>query len=296
MVKKLLMAICLVMCVSFSSKAQNEVVTNEMIISLLKEGFGADEIIGLIEMGSERQIVFDLNAMRQLKEAGADSQLIKYIQKIAKVDHGYEGVYWWNPSDGGKPHKLHRTTFEFEQSGMNGGWLGVASVVAGVAGYGHTAGNLATVGVLSSSASIKKVAMPGEHARIVMTGAAASNPVFRFYFQKTADDSFEKTGDAWWFHMMNEIESPNEFQCIRMKSKKNKRTFPDGLSYSVMGFFANKTNKDIVEFEIKDISNNIFEVTFPNGLEPGEYCFFYKNGQNSKWFQEHMFGFDFSVQ
>ena len=81
-----------------------------------------------------------------------------------------------------------------------------------------------------------------------------------------------------------------------MKQKKSKRTFPDGISYSVGGFSAKKSTRDIIEFEIESISNNVFEVRFKEPLEPGEYCFFYKHGAQNRIFAEHMFGFDFSVQ
>lgn len=295
MIKRIFMTVCLMASMSFFAQAQNEVITTETIVNLLQEGFGSDEIIGLIETSPNREITFSIADMRKLKQAGADSGLITYIQKIAKVDQGYEGVLWWNPSDGGKPRKLHRTTFEHESAGGSGAVLGILGKATGIIGN-NALGNAATIGLLSSSGGIKKVAMQGAHAKVVLEGANASNPIFRFYFPKTDSNSFEKTADSWYYSMMNEIESPNEFQCIRMKEKKTKRTFPEGISYSTMGFTAKNATRDIVDFEIKDISNNVFEVSFPNGLEPGEYCFFYKNGANNRWFAEHMFGFDFSVQ
>ncbi len=295
MIKKLLLALCLLFGVSHFSYSQNEVVNNEVIISLLKEGFNSDEIIGMIDASSDREITMSITAMRELKTAGASSELIQYLQKIAKTDYGYEGILWWNPSDGGKPVKLHRTSFEHETSG---GWGGIAALAGNVTGViGNNAlGHVATIGLLTSGGSMKKVIMQGASAKVVLNGENGKNPVFRFYFPKRETSSFEKSADSWYYNMMNEIESPNEFQCIHMKAKKNKRTFPEGVSYTVMGFTATKATRNIVEFEIKDLSNNVFEVTFKEPLEPGEYCFFYKNGLNNEWFKEHMFGFDFSIQ
>ena len=75
------------------------------------------------------------------------------------------------------------------------------------------------------------------------------------------------------------------------------RLFPENMSYSVAGFEGtNASNRTIIDFEIKDVNNNTFEVTFPKGLEPGEYCFFYKGGLSSQAFKEHPFGFDFTVK
>ena len=58
----------------------------------------------------------------------------------------------------------------------------------------------------------------------------------------------------------------------------------------------NASNRNIIDFEINEINNNTFEVTFPKELEPGEYCFFYKGGLGSDSFKEHPFGFDFTVK
>ena len=111
-------------------------------------------------------------------------------------------------------------------------------------------------------------------------------------------DAFKGKSDSWYYQWMNSIQSPNEFECIKLdvKEKKKKRTLPSGMSFSVAGFGANSSGKkNVVDFEIKSINNTTFEVTFPNGLEPGEYCFFYKNYQN-EWFAQNICCFDFSVK
>jgi len=110
--KKLFLTICL-LAAAFTVQAQNETITNETVLQLLSEGFSSEEIIGALENSTERTISYDINYLRQLKAAGADATLITYIQKIAKVDYGYEGVFWWNTGE--KPRKMHRTQFEKEQ-------------------------------------------------------------------------------------------------------------------------------------------------------------------------------------
>ena len=286
------MAICLVVCLCATVNAQNEAVTNETVISLLGEGFGTEDIIGLIEMSPESQITFDINFMRQLKDAGAEQDLVAYLRNKSKADHGYEGLYLWNPSDGGKPKKLHRSAMETETKSGGGAVLGFAGRMTGVIGH-NKAGALASTALASSGGSMEKVVVPGEHARIVCDGVNGSNPVFRFYFPR---DVASDNPDGYLV-MMSQIESPNEFQCLKLKEKKNSRTFPKGSSFTAMGFSVGKSGGgDAVDFEITDINNSTYEVTFPNGLEPGEYCFLYKNGLNHPWFQQNMFVFDFSVQ
>lgn len=275
--------------------AQNEMVTNQTVLDLLNEGFTPVEVQGLVESSSNRTITFNLDFMRALKNAGADSNLITFLQRIAKADHGYEGVLLWNPSDGEKPVKLYRTAFEKESKGGFGAVAALAGRVTGVLGN-NTLGNIATIGLLTSGGDIKKIVMQGHEAKVVLRGEHGRQPVFRFYFPKTEAQSFTNHPDGWFLSFLNTVESPNEFQCIKMKQKKSKRTFPDGISYTVGGFTASKSNRNIIDFDFKEISNHVFEVTFKEPLEVGEYCFFYKNATSNMVFAEHMFGFDFSVQ
>ena len=294
MKKKFLLPL-LFLGMSLTSFAQNEVVTNETVLDLLKEGFSPVEVKGLVESSSDREISFSIDYMRKLKSAGADADLITYLQQIAKVDNGYEGVYVWSPEKDGKPQKLYRTAFEKESKGGFGAVAALAGRATGVLGH-NALGNIATIGLLTSGGDIKKVVMQGRSAKVVLKGEEGSNPIFRFYFPKVESQSLASNPEAWFFNFLSSVESPNEFQCIRMKQKKSKRTFPDGISYTVAGFTATKSNRNIVDFDFKEVNNHVFEVTFKEPLEAGEYCFFYKNGTENPLFAEHMFGFDFSVQ
>ena len=301
MKKIFLMLVCALALSVQVVNAQEEVVTNALIIQLLDEGFSDEEIIGFIESSSTREVKSDLQSMRELKKHNASPELIKYIQKLAKSDFGYDGVYWWNASDGEKPVKLFRSSFSHEQK--KAGIGGFASAVAGgligdALGGGRSVVKGVAIGAALGGGNIKSesLALLGAHAAVVLSGAQASNPTFRFYFPKTDMDAFNGQADVWYYQWMNSIQSPNEFECIKLKEKKNKRTLPSGLSFSVAGFgSSSEGKKNVIDFEIKTINNTTFEVTFPNGLEPGEYCFFYKNYQN-EWFAQNICCFDFSVQ
>lgn len=301
MKKLFLMLVCALALSAQVVNAQEEVVTNALIIQLLDEGFSSDEIIGFIENASTREVKSDLQSMRELKQHNASAELIKYIQKIAKADFGYDGVYWWNTSDGSKPVKLLRSNFSVEQK--KAGIGGFASAVAGgligdALGGGESIVRGVAIGAALGGGKIKSesLALSGTHAAVVLSGDQASNPTFRFYFPKTEMDAFKGQADSWYYQWMNSIQSPNEFECVKLKEKKNKRTLPSGMDFSVAGFGSStEGKKNVVDFEIKSINNTTFEVTFPNGLEPGEYCFFYKNYQN-EWFAQNICCFDFSVQ
>ena len=305
--KKKLLFIAMFVASVFTANAQNDEVNNQTVLDLLKEGFSSEEIIGAIENSTTRTITFNINYMRQLKAAGADASLTSYIQKIAKVDNGYEGVILWNPVDGGKPTKIYRCNFEKEKKGFN---LATAATI-GLAAYGVgsvvsdrniSGGEAAAVTagaglMMTSGKDIQKMMIPGSKAKTKTN----RQPVFRFYFNKVDNASFNSEHANWYEMVMNDIQSPNEFQLIKMQVKENKkggrRLFPSSMSYTVAGFSgSNASTREMINFEINPINNNTFEVTFSQPLEPGEYCFFYKSGLQNKYFQTQPFGFDFSVE
>lgn len=307
MKKKIFMAV-LMMAASLSVSAQNEEVTNQSVLDLLKEGFSSEEIKGAIENSTTRTITFDINFMRQLKAAGASQDLTTYLQKIAKTDNGYEGVVLWNPVNGGKPEKIYRCNFEKESKGFNLGTIaavaGAAYGVGSIVGGRHVSGGeaAAVTGGLTlmatSGKDIQKLMLPGSTSKV----KTSRQPVFRFFFNKNEmGKSFEQNAANWYQMVMNGIQSPNEFQLIKMDVKDGKkggrRLFPSSMSYTVAGFEGtNASTREMVNFQINAINNNTFEVTFAQPLEPGEYCFFYKSGLNNKYFQAQPFGFDFTVE
>ena len=236
MKKLFLMIVCALALSTQVVNAQDEVVTNALIIQLLDEGFSSDEIIGFIENASTREVKSDLQSMRELKQHNASAELIKYIQKIAKADFGYDGVYWWNTSDGSKPVKLLRSNFSVEQK--KAGIGGFASAVAGgligdALGGGESIVRGVAIGAALGGGKIKSesLALSGTHAAVVLSGDQASNPTFRFYFPKTEMDAFKGQADSWYYQWMNSIQSPNEFECVKLKEKKNKRTLPSGMDF-----------------------------------------------------------------
>lgn len=300
--KKYFFAICLTLISFVSANAQNDEISNSTIIDLLKDGFSSEEIIGMIETSSTRTIQYNIDFMREMKAAGADATLTTYIQKIAKADFGYEGVLWWNT--GSKPVKIYRSQFEKEQKGFSLGTLAAAAVtgvVLGsvVSGSEPSSGVAAATGagailLASTGKDIEKLCIMGVTSKNVVK---TTQPVFRFYLPKKDPASFAKEADNWYYSIMNNVQSPNEFQVVKMKQKKNRRLFIDGASWTVAGFSgSNAKGRVVVDFEINEINNNTFEISFKQPLEPGEYVFFWKNGLGNELFKQHVFGFDFTIE
>lgn len=301
--KKILLVFCMALATSVAANAQNDEMSNATVLELLGEGFTSEEIIGAIETSSTRTINYSIDFMRKLKAAGADATLTTYIQKIAKADNGYEGVLWWNVGNGDKPQKIYRSQFEKEQKGFSLGTLALAAVTgvavgSAISGDAPSSGVGAALGagtvlLASTGKDIEKLCIMGESSKNVVR---TTQPVFRFYLPKHDPESFKKEADNWYYGIMNEIQSPNEFQVVKMKTKKNRRLFIDGASWGVAGFSGtNAKGRVIVDFDIKEINNNTFEISFKEPLEPGEYVFFWKNGLANETFKQHVFGFDFCI-
>lgn len=283
--------------------ANAEIVTNATIIELLKKGYNTEIIQGLIDGADDCQLTADIASIDALLEAGADSDLITYIQRKVKKEYGaVEGLYWWNT--GGKPQKLNIVALSQESKGLGGGIMAAAVNIAGTA-VGLNRGSLGTIAgswiasdvIASAGFKSDKLIIKGEHAHLQVNN---STPVFRFVIPDASTVAEKSIAEQWYYRWMSGIQSPNEFQLIRLQSKgkgnKAKRAFPTGLKWGVMGFSKNEQDagQDIVEFDVTQISNRVYEVSFPNGLEPGEYAFFYRNALHSD-LKEHLSAFDFTV-
>lgn len=275
-------------------------VTTQSVVDMLGKGYTSEIIINYVEGADDVALTSELEDIDALMAAGADPALISFVQKYAKKDkEGKTGIYWWNTSDG-KPQKVNLVSIEQKTSKLGGGLLGaavgVAGTVAGVAtGSGATiAGSWIAGDVLSTSGfKSDKLYIPGEHAHLKVN---TTEPVFRFTLPQ--DDSFSPSD--WVNLWLGAVQSPNEFQLIRLESKgkgeKCNRAFPANLKWGTMGFSTQNTSamKNLVDFEVRQVNNKVYEIYFPSGIEPGEYAFFYRNATHPL-VKDHLSAFDFTV-
>ena len=287
-----------------SISANAEMVTNESILKMLGKGYSTEIIKGFIEGADECQLTADMDAIDALLAAGADTELITYFQKKAKAENkAMNGLYWWNTADN-KPQKLNIVALSKESKGFGGNLLGAAVGIAGTA-VGVSTGSMGAItgswiaGDFLSSAGFKS-------DKLVIAGAQAhmkvgdSNPVFRFIIPDSESLNVNEA-DMWYYTWLASVQSPNEFQLVRLKQKgkgdKAKRTFPSGMKWTAAGFSSSSdvAGQDLVDFEVRQINNHTYEISFPNGLEPGEYAFFYRNAM-SELLKDHLSAFDFSVE
>lgn len=281
-----------------------ETVDNATVLKMLSKGYTSDIIIGYIDAAQESAFTADMDAIDALIAAGADSQLITYIQQcVKKSTPSLNGMYWWNANNG-QPVKLNLSALAKEEKGIGGRLLSSVVSIAGTAA-GISTGSLGGISaawiagdvLASSNFKSEKLTIHGERATTVVIG---SNPVFRFAIP-TAEILTDNPANFWYYQWLTGVQTPSEFQLIRLstkgKGKKAKRVFPSGLTWTAAGFSTSSQNegKDLVDFSVRQINDNLYEITFPEGLEPGEYAFFYRNAL-SEAIKDHLSAFDFSVE
>ena len=94
--------------------------------------------------------------------------------------------------------------------------------------------------------------------------------------------------------------SPNEFKLVKLKLKKGKRSFLNGkYDRFTTALQQSIDSKSIVDFKYKKVTDNLYEIYFPNQLTIGEYCFVYMAGVSKEYsfLQTSNFKvFDFSIK
>jgi hypothetical protein len=122
-------------------------------------------------------------------------------------------------------------------------------------------------------------------------------PVFYFVFDKS-NNSLNDQASGWF----SGVSSPNEFQLVKIIVKKDKKTgkqtgreVETNASSYYSGSESGVSSKFKVNFKSKKIDEGIYELTFQEDLEAGEYCFMYA-GANSDLGMNNPKVYDFAVK
>lgn len=299
--KKLFITIA-VIASSITSYA--DVVNSETILRMLEKGYSTPVIINQIEGADEVSLTCTLDYLDMLMAAGADQNLIMYIQNYNKENNKQSlsleaGMYWHNTDD--QPVQILVSPVQKKENNIGGKLLGGLASVGGTV-LGATTGSigLASTGWITgdilSSSNFKsdKLYIPGEHSNVVVN---TTNPIFRFI--KPGSDNAATGNDMWYYLWLANVQSPSEFQLIKLEPKgkgsKANRQFPSKMTWSAAGFStSNETSKkNLVDFKVAQVENGVYEISFDQPLEPGEYAFFYKNTTSE--LLKGLSAFDFTV-
>lgn len=324
MIRKFLFCVMMLVA-SIATVSAQEVIDNAKVLELLKSGWKWEQIARQVELDNHGQhLSMDSNFINELMKLGANDTLIMTLQQFAiENKEGASsaentnivdevGVCYVDKDNGGRLEKIDINTFKVEEKKTLG--IGTLGGIAGALGtfVGYNKGGLDGLKTIIKAHQIMNMAgtlgdtkfkserlyLEQQKANTVISGTYASNPTFRFYFPEITNYN---TDNSWFYKTIGTIKNPNDFICVKLTPnvKKNKRSFPSKLKLSILSeqndVSLNSNSNDLVHFSAKPIGENTYEITFPNGLEPGEYCFYYKNYKN-ELLQNHLIAFDFRIE
>lgn len=291
--KKFLLAVAS-LCWAMTISA--EPVTNETIVHMLEQGYSPNIIITQIENSDDLNLSADIESLDALMRAGADSSLILYIQNLAKKSNKLEGgIYWYNTGE----NPVHITIVPIEKkTGLGHKIKGSVKNITGSI-FGKKGDNgiewIPAEYLSSSDFKSDKLILSGESSDAIVK---TRKPVFRF-IKPNDEVSYSDSESGWYYTWLENIATPAEFQLIKLepKGKEDKayRQFPDKLEWTESGFSTKnaKSRKSLVGFKVNKVKDGIYEISFDQPLEPGDYVFFYKKpGSRSL---KGLTGFDFTI-
>ena len=249
-----------------SAPAQDEVMTNDEVITLTKAGLSAGIIIGKIRSGKTN---FDLStdSLIKLKQAGVSDDIVgamleaKSGKPIAGSTATAGGA---DPNDPATRHNYG--IYLYEEKG--GGERRMTQLTPNVSAQNRTGGSFTSSLTYGISKVKVKSNLPGRNAALQIKN---TQPVFYFYLDVSSGGLNTASGIP---------STPNEFAMIRFNQRSDNREVTIGKA-NVFGAKGGLSDEYVVGFMSEDLGNGVFKVTPSAPLQTGEYAFYLLNSGNS---------------
>ncbi len=254
---------------SVNTLAQDEVLTNDEVISLSKAGLSNSIIVDKIRTSKSK---FDLStdALIKLKKAGISDDIVgamlaaKTGATPTAAASGGTTVAAGDPNDPLSPHGYGLYLFE-EKDGVRK----MTQLAPNVSAQNRTGGGFtAAVTPFGLGKRKTKANLPGTTANLQLREA---NPVFYFYLDVKSGGLNTASGIP---------STPSEFALVRFNVRDDNRevTIAKSNAYSSKGGLSDEY---VVDYMAQDLGNGIFKVTPKTSLTNGEYGFYLLNSGNS---------------
>lgn len=248
------------------------VLTNAEILKLHKSKVGDKIIISKIQSS---QVNFDIStdALVNLSTSGVSEAVINaMMDKQSKSDDSNANLIKSNGTAGG--YVFPRSGIYCESMDNEYTELNPTLVTSTKSG-----GNCLTNCLLNYGIGTKKnvSSLEGAEANYQL----GSSPIIYFCFAdgKKALNKAGSNQDSDYFSQLignQTAVSPNEFKLIKLKTQGNSRTYVSGsIKASTGAADVSIADEYIVNFKYTQVAENTYKLSFPNGLAPGEYCFYY---------------------
>jgi hypothetical protein len=258
---------------SSAAIAQEEVMTNDEVISLTKAGLANSIVIGKIRT-SKTSFDMSTDALIKLKTAGVGDDVVgamleaksgKSISSAPAANtNGSAAVgALGDPNDPMAKHNYGIYLYE-EKEGVRK----MTPLKPNVSAQNRT-GGLFTSSLTYGIGKVKtKTNLPGRSADLQLQSMV---PTFYFYLDVSSGGLNTSSGVP---------SDPKEFTLVRFNQRSDNREVTIGKS-NAFGAKGGLSDEYVVQFKAEDLGNGIFKITPAVDLKKGEYGFMLVNSGNS---------------
>jgi hypothetical protein len=258
-------------CLGMTSKiyAQEELMTNDQVVSLVNAGLNSTIIVNKIRT-SKSNFDTSTDTLIKLKKAGISDEIINTMLEAKggftsnAMSENPVKTKAADPNDPKSPHSFGIYLFE-EKNGVRK----MMQLEPNVSAQNRTDGLLAAKFTPFGLGKVKiKANLPGVAANLQLNEA---RPIFYFYLDAKSGGLNISSGIP---------SSTNEFALVRFKLRKDDReiTLSRANSYAVKGGLLDEF---VVPFTSENLGNGVFRVTPTADLKNGEYAFLIINSGES---------------
>ncbi len=247
--------------------AQDETLTNDEVISLVKAGLSNAVIINKIRT-SKSSFNLSTDSLIKLKQAGVADDVVaamleaksgKTVANTTATVGGASG----DSNDPLAPHNFGIYLFE-DKDGVKK----MTQLAPNVSAQNRT-GGLFTSSMTYGLGKVKtKANLPGTAAKLQLNQA---QPTFYFYLDTKSGGLNTASGVP---------STPNEFTLIKFNVRSDNREVTIGKS-NAFGAKGGLSDEYVVQYNVEDLGNGIFKITPTTTLKNGEYGFYLINSGNS---------------
>lgn len=252
--------------------AQDEVMTNDEVISLTKAGLAGSVIIGKIRT-SKSNFDMSTDALIKLKQSGVGDDVVGAMLEAksgrsAAAAPSSSGAAPVGPT--GDPNDpMSKKNYGIYMYEERDGQRKMTQLQANVSGQNRTGGMFTASITPFGLGKVKtKTNLPGRNAALQIKSTA---PVFYFYLDNTTGGLNTSSGIP---------ATPNEFTLVRFNQRSDNREVTIAKSNS-WGAKGGLSDEYVVPLQAEDLGNGIFKVTASVELKKGEYGFMLLNSGNS---------------
>ena len=272
----LVLALSIFSIAAFSQSAA--VLTNAEIIKLHKSKVGDKIIITKIQSS---QVKFDIStdALVSLSQSGVSEVVIDaMMDKQMKTDNSESTLTKSNGIKGG--YAFPRSGIYYESEDKSYTELN-PTLVTSTKDDGNCLSNCLLFYGIGTKKNVSS--LEGAEANYQL----GISPIIYFCFSEGKKDinKVSSNQDSDYFSQLignQTAVSPNEFKLIKLKTQGNSRTYVSGsVKASTGAADVSIADEYIVNFKYTQVAENTYKLTFPNGLESGEYCFYYLSNKGT---------------